>query len=314
MIQLMHYMDDAQSKARTLGITSLVFGLIAPGLLVIAFLLFFVLATSIGGFGALGLAAVFELSVPVFSFFIAIPLGIVAIIFAIKALSTIGSLQALKGPYLFPLCLGILNIIFPILLAVWLIPPGACIYHRNPGTGGCLALPIIPLSWQVGPQYLQQLKDEESGTPQTTTTYPTPAPSKTYINETYGFSFTYPPAFSLSTESSTNSGLKNITLQEISASGASVTLFINQPYPTDTKNALGISTVGFNASGSLWESNYSGPSEYSPSGTYNAFLSGYDLTSQFTDSRGNSYYWKNAFANSEQDRDEGLIIFSMKTL
>jgi hypothetical protein len=306
---------DILSKARTYGITSLIFGIIAPGLIVVAFLLFIVLAAGTGGFGALGLAAAFSLFIPVASL-IAIPLGIVAVIFGIKAIRTAKSIQKSKAPYIFPLCLGIVNIILPILLAVWLIPRGACIYDRNPGNAGCLALPIIPLSWQVSPQYLQHLQAEESGTPQPITSYPTSAPAQTqtYSNQNYGFSFTYPLNFSLSIESSSGSNSESITLRESNSNGVSATLFINQPYPTNTKAAAsGIATVGFNASGTLQESDYSGITEYSQSGTYNP-ISGYDLTSPFTDSRGNTYYWEDAFSNWQQEQVGSGIIYSMKTL
>jgi hypothetical protein len=307
-------MDVALSKARTFGIISLVFGLIAPGLFIIAWLFFSVLITGTGGFGALGFAAVFELGAPVFSFLIAIPLGIIAIVFAIKALSTIKPLGASKAPYIFPLCLGVVNIIFPFLLAVWLIPPGACIYDRNPGNAGCLALPIIPLSWQVSPQYLEHLQNEENAPAGPSVTYPVATPMQTYTNQSYRFSVTYPFTFSLSIQSSSNASSESITFKGLGTNGGSVTLFINQSYPSaEEAGAIGVATAHFNASDTLGETDFHGTGEYSESGTYNPPIAGYDLVAPFTDAKGNTYYWRDDFNNWQTAQTLGQIEYSMKS-
>jgi hypothetical protein len=303
-------MDEAISKARTYGITSLVFGIIAPGLIVLAFVLFAILVAGTGGFGALGLAAAFSLFIPVASL-IAIPLGIVAIVFGIKAIRTAKSIQALNAPYIFPLCLGVINIILPILLAVWLIPPGACIYDRNPGNAGCLALPIIPLSWQVSPQYLQHLQAEENAPPQPTTTNPAGVNvlTQTYTDKSHRFSFSYPADFSISLNG-TSSNLKSIAVYEASSSGpasGSLVLFINQPYPQDVSTtASGIDTYAFNANGSLQQEAVNGYVRYSATGA--PISIGYDITTLFRDSEGNSYYWE-----SDTNNFYTNIIGSMKT-
>jgi heme/copper-type cytochrome/quinol oxidase subunit 2 len=305
-------LNESASKARVFRLVSYIFGAVVPGLVLLAFFFFIVVVRAVNnGFGALGLAAAFSLSLPVFSFILAIPLGIVAIVFGIKARSLAKHLSLPTFSYTFAVALGCFNILIPILLAVWLLPSrGLCIEDRNPGNGGCLALPIIPLSWQVSPQYFQQLQTEENTPPQPTNLPNQPIPlSETYTNQNYHFSFSYPANFLISLNG-TSSNLKSISVYEASSSGpnsGSLTLFINQPYPQNVSTtASGIDTYAFNANGSLQQEAVNGYVRYSATGT--PISIGYDITTLFNDGEGNSYYWK-----SDTNNFYTNIVGSMKT-
>lgn len=83
--------DPEAEKAKLLAKVSFIFSSIIPGGVILAFLFFILFLRGLGGseaagFGALEIAAVFSLGLPVLAVFLAIPIGIIALILAVLAL------------------------------------------------------------------------------------------------------------------------------------------------------------------------------------------------------------------------------------
>jgi hypothetical protein len=138
-------------KAKHFRSISFFLGLFSPCAILLLYGLFILAMMSVGGFGALGLAVMFSLCLPVLSFIISIPLGIFSIIFGIKAFNIIKNYDVKKKSYILAIFTGFLSIAIPIILFFLLIFPSRqqlCIFNHYPGTGGCLSLPLVPSSLQ----------------------------------------------------------------------------------------------------------------------------------------------------------------------
>jgi hypothetical protein len=150
--------QEVLSKSESLVKKSFIFGLLGPALFVAFFVLLILLAVVTAGFGVLIIIALYQ-SYDLLILLVTIPLGIVALIFGLRAWKRIKLYKfPRKNRYRFAIALSIFDILAPIIIiglgikfpSSGFIPnyKTLCIYNHFPGNGGCLAIPYLPVSWQ----------------------------------------------------------------------------------------------------------------------------------------------------------------------
>jgi hypothetical protein len=303
--------DPAAEKATLLAKVSFIFGSVIPGGVILAFLLLIFVLTGLGGsegagFGALGISAVFSLGLPVLTVFFGIPIGIIALIFAILALRAAKKASLPIKRYILVIFYSFLTFVIPAIVVIVIFPfKATCMFNEQLrySNTGCLRVPFIPQSWQSipAPGSKPQLPPDAKTT--FNNGFSSVQLTQTYKDDINNFSFYYPSNYSLTKNvSGTNS--ETVTLSD---GTSTVTLFVNAPYPQNaTATVQGIMNGHFENGRLQTDGGYGFDS------TQQNLYRGHEITDLSTDSNGYTYYWKFYVVGDEEDEAALDIIYSLK--